>query len=249
VADILVIDGNPKPNSFCEALATSYLLGASNAGATVQLLRLSHLHFDANLAFGYDERQPLEPDLLDVQIQLAVATHIVVVTPVWWGGLPARLKGLFDRVLLPGFAFRYEKGNALPTRLLSGRTARLIVTMDSPVWYYRLVTGDLITRTLVRAMLGFCGIAVETVDRLGPVIKSSETQRRRWLDDAYRNGLRDARRAIASGRRMDREPASPAAPPPELGDTSRTDTDSRSSPHQSPDPSVEPSHESVRTHS
>ncbi len=249
MADILVIDGNPKPNSFCEALATSYLLGATNAGATVQLLRLSHLRFDANLAFGYDERQPLEPDLVDVQIQLAAATHIVVLTPVWWGGLPARLKGLFDRVLLPGFAFRYEKGNALPSRLLAGRTARLIVTMDSPVWYYRLVTGDPITRTLVRATLGFCGIAVQTVTRLGPVIKSSETQRKRWIDDAYRDGLRDARRAMASGRRTDRETSSPVAPPVALVDTYHTDRDSRSSPHRSPDPSVQHSHESVPTHS
>ncbi|MEZ5507060.1 MAG: NAD(P)H-dependent oxidoreductase [Gammaproteobacteria bacterium] len=41
---------------------------------------------------GYDA-QPLEPDLQTFQDSIVWAQHLVVVAPVWWGGLPARLKG------------------------------------------------------------------------------------------------------------------------------------------------------------
>ena len=44
------------------------------------------------------------------------------------------LKGFVDRVFLPGFAFKYRPGKAFPAQLLKGRTAQLLVTMDTPPW-------------------------------------------------------------------------------------------------------------------
>ena len=49
---------------------------------------------------------------------------MVIFTPIWWGALPAKLKGLIDRTFLPGFAFQYEEGKLMPKQLLKGRTAR-----------------------------------------------------------------------------------------------------------------------------
>ena len=37
--------------------------------------------------------------------QLVAAEAIVLVYPAWWYGMPAMLKGYFDRVWLPGVAF------------------------------------------------------------------------------------------------------------------------------------------------
>ncbi len=56
------------------------------------------------------------------------------------------LKGLLDRILLPGFAFRYHRANPFWDKLLSGRSADVIVTMDTPPWYLRLLYGDPVSR-------------------------------------------------------------------------------------------------------
>lgn len=58
------------------------------------------LHLDPH----YTE-QALEPCLQRCQESLLWAEHLIIVYPVWWGTMPALLKGWLDRVLLPGFAF------------------------------------------------------------------------------------------------------------------------------------------------
>jgi putative NADPH-quinone reductase len=77
--------------------------------------------------------------LINAQNDITWAEHLTLVYPIWWGGIPALLKGFFDRVFLPGFAFKYRKGSPFPDKLLKGRTAHLLVTMDTPPWYYRWV--------------------------------------------------------------------------------------------------------------
>ena len=132
---ILVLDGHPGPDSLCGALAAAYAEGAIRAGHDVALLRLSDMTFDPDMGAGFDADKPLEPCLAEVQDKIAWCEHLVIVHPMWWGLMPAKLKGLLDRVLLPGFAFRYTSGKMLPDKLLQGRTAEVLVTADSPRWY------------------------------------------------------------------------------------------------------------------
>ena len=73
------------------------------------------------------------------QAQIAWAGHLVWVYPTWWGAMPALLKGFIDRVFLPGFAFKHHQGSSRWDKLLAGRSAELLVTMDTPPWYYRWV--------------------------------------------------------------------------------------------------------------
>ena len=134
---ILVILGHPTNDSFCGALANSYVEGAKAAGNEVQLISLGTLSFDPVLHKGYATIQELEPDLVTAKTAITWAQHIVFVYPIWWGAMPALLKGFFDRVFLPGFAFKYRDGSVFWDRLLSGRSAHLIVTMDTPPWYFR----------------------------------------------------------------------------------------------------------------
>lgn len=129
---ILLILGHPQRGSFCGALADTYRQAAQARGAEVRLLALGDLAFDPVLRTGFDGAQPLEPDLAAAQESIRWAGHLVLVYPTWWGGPPALLKGFVDRVFLPGFAFRYRKGSILWDKLLAGRTADLLVTLDTP---------------------------------------------------------------------------------------------------------------------
>lgn len=176
---VLVIDANPKSGSFCAALATTY---QQSSESEVQVVSLSAMHFDPNLSHGYDQLQPLEPDLVSFQAQVEWAEHIVLVIPVWWGGLPAKFKGLIDRTFLPGFAFQYHPNKTIPEKLLTGRTAQLILTLDTPPWYYRIFQGAPATKQLKHTILGFCGIKLTATKYIGPIISSSQEQRTSWLN-------------------------------------------------------------------
>ncbi len=129
---LLVIQGNPKRTSFCQSLADAYVQGAQASGQVVRQLKLADAQFDPVLREGYDLSQTLEPDLLEAQRQIHWAEHLVFIYPVWWNGLPAVLAGFLERVLQPGFAFAQRDQTWGGEPLLTGRSAELLVTSDTP---------------------------------------------------------------------------------------------------------------------
>lgn len=181
---ILVILGHPSGDSFCSALAQAYAAAAREDGHEVRELRLGELDFDPVLHHGYRQVQPLEPPLLSAQEDISWAQHLVLAYPIWWGGAPALLKGFLDRTLLPGFAFKYRPGKAFPAQLLRGRTAQLLVTMDTPPWYYRWFYHRPGIHQMRKTTLAFCGIKPVKVASYGPLLGSDERRRMRWLAHA-----------------------------------------------------------------
>ena len=181
---ILLILGHPSTTSVCAALAERYAQSALDAGHEVRQLRLGEMVFDPVLRDGYQQIQPLEDDLNAAQSDILWAEHLTLVYPIWWGGIPALLKGFFDRVLLPGFAFKYRKGKAFPDKLLNGRTAHLLVTLDTPPWYYRLIYRMPGLHEVRKTTLQFCGIKPLRTLTFGPVLGSTDQQRRSWLQQA-----------------------------------------------------------------
>jgi putative NADPH-quinone reductase len=193
VAKILVFVGHPRKASLCGGLAEAYAGAARAAGAEIELLYLGELVFDPILRGGYKEPTPLEPDLVAAQAAITRADRLVFVTPVWWASVPALLKGFIDRVFLPGFAFAYKKGGlGLPEQLLRGKTATVLLTMDSPPWYWRWLMRAPGERSFVKGTLEFCGIKPVRRGAFGPVRGSSEAKRAAWLAEAGAIGQRDA---------------------------------------------------------
>lgn len=189
---VLIIQGHPRAESLCGALATAYAEGARTGAHEVRELDLSRLSFDPVLHAGFRGAQALEPALLGAQADLAWATHLVFVYPVWWGGPPAVLKGFVDRTFLPGFAFKYRENSARWDKLLSGRSARLIVTADSPGWWLSLVTGNPAVKLMKGPVLDFCGVAPVRTTVLPEVRASSPQRRSAWLEDVRRLGAKAA---------------------------------------------------------
>jgi NAD(P)H dehydrogenase (quinone) len=136
---ILILNGHPDKESFCHELALAYKRGADQSKADCSLINLIDLKFDPILHYGYRKRTDLEPDLINIQHEILKSDHLVFVYPTWWGNYPALLKGFIDRVFLPKFAFKYRDNSLLWDKLLKGKSARLIVTMDTPKWYYSLI--------------------------------------------------------------------------------------------------------------
>ncbi|HMM12690.1 MAG TPA: NAD(P)H-dependent oxidoreductase [Bacteroidales bacterium] len=181
---ILLIHAHPVDDAFADQLVEAYTSGAVSGGHTLRTLVLKKLDFDLNFSKGYRGNQELEPDLVTAQQYIAWADHLVFVFPNWWGTYPALLKGFIDRVFLPGFAFRYANGHRFPDKLLKGKTARLIMTMDNPGWYYFLVLGAPGYRSLRKAVLHFCGIKPVRTYTINSIRFASGSKKQRWLKKA-----------------------------------------------------------------
>ena len=178
---ILIINGHPDEESFNYGLSEAYKAGAHASAAEVQEIRIRELDFDPNLQFGYRKRTELEPDLLNAQEAIRWANHLVWVYPVWWGSVPAMMKGFLDRVFLPGFAFKKREGSVWWDKYLTGKTARLICTLDQPAWYYRWVYGSPSHKAMKKLTMQFVGIKRVGVTTIGPIRLSQEAFRQKWL--------------------------------------------------------------------
>lgn len=190
---ILVILGHSAEDSLCGALARAYANGAEASGGEVRTLALGTLAFDPVLHDGYAKIQPLEPDLQRAQAAIAWAQHIVFVYPIWWGAPPALLKGFIDRIFLPGFAFRFRDNALMADGLLAGRSAHLLVTMDTPPWYFRWIYRMPGHNQMKRTILGFCGIKPVAITSFGPVKNADARTRERWLSRAFGLGAKAGR--------------------------------------------------------
>jgi NAD(P)H dehydrogenase (quinone) len=187
---ILIINGHPNKDAFNYGIMIAYKKGAENSGAEVKEIIIADLKFNPNLQFGYQKRTELEPDLTEAWEKIKWAEHLVWVHPVWWGGLPAILKGFIDRIFLPGFAFQYKENSVWWDKLLKGKTAHIITTIDQPSWYYWLVYGRPSVNQLKKATLEFCGVKPVKVTYFGIVKTATNELRKKWLDKVEELGRR-----------------------------------------------------------
>ena len=187
---ILLILGHPSQNSFCNALLEAYKKGAESAGATCKTIYVSQLEFDVNLADGYKtgEAMQLEKDLVESQQLIQWADHVVMAYPNWWGFMPAVTKGFIDRIFLPGFAFKHHPGKIFPEKLLQGKSMRLLVTMDTPKWWFYLIYRASQYQILKDIIFGYVGFDPIRFSTFGFIRRSTEQQRAKWLAKVEQSG-------------------------------------------------------------
>ncbi len=185
---ILIINGHPDKESFNHALASSYKKGALKTDAIIDEINIADLNFNPNLKFGYRKRTELEPDLLDSIAKIKKANHIVWCFPIWWAGYPAIMKGFVDRTFLPGITFQPIAGKPFPKKLLKGKTARLIITSDTPSWYDSFFMKRPAINQFKKGTLAFCGITPVKTTFLSTIKNSTSAQRNKWLKKVHTLG-------------------------------------------------------------
>lgn len=139
------------------------------------------MEFNPNLKFGYRKRMELEPDLAVAIEKIKKANHIVWVFPMWWYDYPAIMKGFIDRTFLPGITYQPIEGKALPEKLLKGKSARLIITADTPRWYDFLFMKSPTINQFKNGTLKFCGISPAKIAYVASIKNSSSGFREKWL--------------------------------------------------------------------
>ena len=190
---IFILLGHPDTEGMCRSIADEYEKSARAAGHSVERQNIGDMHFDPILHKGYRAIQELEPDLKHFEELLKWCDHFVIIHPVWWTGMPAILKGLFDRAWLPGLAFRYiklksGKNSLLWHRLYKGKTARIIITSGTPPWLVRLLPGN-VNAQLKWGILWFSGFSTHAT-WFGPAENVPEERKARWLVKVNKLGVR-----------------------------------------------------------
>lgn len=174
--------------SFNFGLANAYKKGIQKSQAELKTINIRDMEFNPNLEFGYRKRTELEPDLLDAWEKIKWADHLVFIFPVWWGGLPAMTKGFFDRLFLPGFVFQKRENSLWWDKLLTGKSARIICTMDQPTWYYRLINGGPSHYAVKKLTFNFVGVKPVRITAIGPIRLSTDNFKDKWLKKVERLG-------------------------------------------------------------
>ncbi len=139
----------------------------------------------------YNLKANPDPLVLKYQKMIKDSDEVVFIFPVWWNSAPAMLKGFFDRVITPGFAYNFKPfPTGLPmyfmdsigkyfleynfiynivTRLipierhLTGINAVVINTFGGPEISYRLYHKNP-SEVIDQAILEFCGMKVKRIN-------------------------------------------------------------------------------------
>jgi len=177
---IYLLLAHPDRNSFNGQLADTYEKALLAQGHEVRRQNLGDIHFDPVLWKGYSNIQDLEPDLRQAQENILWCQQWVIIYPVWWGSVPALFKGFLDRVMLPGFAFKYHQKDPFWDKYLVKRSAHIITTSDAPKIWLWWQYGNSDIKAIKKATLEFCGIKPVKVSRISRV---------KYLNEAQRNAI------------------------------------------------------------
>lgn len=154
----LVVLAHPLSDSLCAHLAHQAIDALRASGATVDILDLYAEQFqpaltEAERRLHYLTPEP-GPDIAALQQRLAAAEVLVLVFPTWWFSMPAILKGWFDRVWAPKFAF--EHGTPIKPLLTGLKSCLVVTTLGSPWWIDRVVMRQPLRRVLKTGLIFAC---------------------------------------------------------------------------------------------
>lgn len=188
---ILLVQAHPDASQphFGHALEASYAKGAGVAGHKVRHVVVAKLDFPLLRSQQDWEEGSMPASLKPAQDDIGWAEHIVFFFPLWLGDMPALLKGFLEQVARPGFAIIREKGgNPWGSKGLTGRSARVVVTMGMPALVYRWYFRAHSVKSLERNILGFVGIAPVHETLIGLTGDMTSKDAAKWLGKLERLG-------------------------------------------------------------
>ena len=164
----LVIAAHPSTKSFNHSVVEAYTSALVERKHRVECRDLYAANFNPVLsardlaAIGHGKASK---DIREEQAAMRRADVVTLISPLWWSGFPAMLKGYLDRVFCEGFAYVIKRGEYLPG--LAGKKGVIITTSGASK--EELKSGGTLRaiRTIYDlGLMQFCGI--EMVQRYRP---------------------------------------------------------------------------------
>ncbi len=179
--NILIITAHPSSLGFTHKIAEAYKAGSIDAGNTVEVLDLYKTDLKQDFLNFENPHDIGNPNTVRdiMKKKITDSNELVFVHPMWWVGPPAIMKNWLDNNFTSGFAFKYENGK--PKGLLKGRTARVFITCDGPMWLYWLIAKPFWT-VWNFGILGFCGLKAKGITVLSQKFKRTDAEKEAFLD-------------------------------------------------------------------
>jgi NAD(P)H dehydrogenase (quinone) len=157
----LVVLAHPLNNSLCSHLSEETVNHMIQKGYKVIVKDLYKEKFDPVLTKSertsyYEKRFDSSKLKNDIE-QLREAQILVLIFPTWWFGFPAILKGWFDRVWAPGYAYNHASNlGAITPCLEKLKKVNVITTLGAPWWVDFFILRQPVKKVLKIALLGAC---------------------------------------------------------------------------------------------
>jgi NAD(P)H dehydrogenase (quinone) len=157
----LLVLAHPTEDSLCGHLAQEVHTHLGRKGYNITVKNLYKEQFNPVLsaverASYYDKSFDASELKGDIE-QLTQTDSLVLVFPTWWFGFPAILKGWFDRVWAPGYAYNHASDlGAITPCLKKLKEVRVVTTMGAPWWVDFFILRKPVKKVLKIALLGAC---------------------------------------------------------------------------------------------
>jgi NAD(P)H dehydrogenase (quinone) len=135
----LIIYAHPNKDSLNHAILENVMKGLKEAKRKFELIDLYAEKFDPVLVIDHQHKPRdlvHDPYTEKYRKKIEQADQLIFIYPIWWYGVPAILKGFFDRVFVSGFAYQHK--GIFPKGLLKNKSAWVIYTIDAPSLFIRL---------------------------------------------------------------------------------------------------------------
>jgi NAD(P)H dehydrogenase (quinone) len=191
----LIVYVHPNPASFNHAIMDAYATELRVYGHEVRIRDLYALGFNPVITLSdYDmiDRGERPEDIRQEQDHIQWADIVSFISPIFWAGMPAMLKGYVDKVFSLGFAYSFQGDS--PKGLLRGKKAVILNSTGGSLMYHRK-SGmlDSIRTTIDGGIFRFCGIEVLEHRFLMGVPIATPAERERMLAE-----VRDIARSLPS---------------------------------------------------
>jgi len=182
---INIIYSNHHSGNFNEVLLNTLTEKLSENGHEIVVRDLYKMDFNPVLKtsdFESISSGSTPPDILHEQDFVRWADLMIFIYPLWWGGMPAIMKGYIDRVFSWGFAYQSNGNGAYP--LLTGKRAIIMATMGQSRADYEKGMFKAMNLVNVEGVFGFCGVDVTNQLYFSSIHNVNETEKKDYLRQA-----------------------------------------------------------------
>lgn len=188
----VIVYNHPYNKSFCHALLESAKEGAMSAGHGVDVINLDADHFNPVMneedLKGFVRHEMVDLQAKDYFLRIKDADHLVLIFPIWWGIMPAMMKGFIDKVVFPGYFYEMSEDSYKMSPLLPNLKVTVITTMNTPALVYNILFGKPVYKALIKGTFKTAGIKDVNWVSFNMVKGSSDEKRKQWLEKTAQIG-------------------------------------------------------------
>lgn len=184
---VTIIYCHPYTKSFNHAVLDSVIANMNGSSTTFELLDLHadqfQPYYDAEELRLFHTGETHDPLVRRYLAALQHCDGLIIITPIWWNGIPGMLKGFIDKVMKEGEGLSHTvTKTGIHGCLTNLKHAYVLTTSTSPTAYYRFLLGNGIRRIFINKTLKQIGVRRGTWINLGSISSSSTQKRLRHLE-------------------------------------------------------------------